>query len=259
MSTTTEAPLYAFTSTDRSEKIGELVGALAIAQSEIRAAEKDRENPFYKSSYSTLASVWAACRDHLGKNGIAVIQVPQLEGPSLYLYTWLAHKSGEWMRSRYPVNAVKNDPQGIGSAVTYARRYSLAAMVGVYSADEDDDGESAMGRDSKPAPKPAARMQKASDAVGTITGDGPSAAKPVESKPPEGETKPALATLKAELDAAREARDLAAIKVIAGKIAKQPKNIQQALIPVYNAAKNEVESATKSNGASGKGSAEVIV
>lgn len=133
---------------DRSESIGNLAGGLALAQSAIRAASKDRNNPFFKSDYATLASVWAACRDHLGKNGLSVVQMPQLEGERLFLDTWLVHKSGEWMKSRYPVNPSKNDPQGIGSAVTYARRYSLAAMVGVYSADEDDDGEAAMGRNA---------------------------------------------------------------------------------------------------------------
>jgi hypothetical protein len=250
------APLFSFHgAADRSESIGALVGALALAQSEIRAADKDRENPFYKSSYSTLASVWAACREQLGKNGIAVIQVPQLEGSAIVLYTWLAHKSGEWMRSRYPVNPAKHDPQGIGSAVSYARRYALAAMVGVYSADEDDDGEAAS---EHPRAKPAAKGAPAVKNGEVATGAGKSANGATEkpADPPKDDTssaKPSLGSLKAEIDAVRtssEPKDakLAALKAVGGKIAKQPKNIQQALIPVYNAAKAEIEKSSAANG-----------
>lgn len=261
MSTTTDAPTqFSFANPDRSEKFGELVGALAIVQSEIRAAEKDRENPFFKSSYSTLASVWAACRDHLGKNGIAVIQVPQLEGEKLFLYTWLAHKSGEWMRSRYPVNAVKNDPQGIGSAVTYARRYALAAMVGVYSADEDDDGEASVDH-PRAKPAPAVRNSEVAKTAARST-NGTQQEKPSESRPANSEAAPANAgsgfvALKAELAAVRSSSDskaakLAALKEVAGKIAKTPKNIQQALIPVYNALKASIEKMPESNGSAEK-------
>lgn len=126
----------------------------------MKSAAKSKENPFFKSHYADLPAVWEACRDALTKNGLAVIQTPQFEGESVWLETTLVHSSGQWMRSRYPVKPAKNDPQGVGSAITYCRRYALMAMVGVV-ADDDDDGEAAVGRTTgngqAKAPEPAKR------------------------------------------------------------------------------------------------------
>lgn len=129
---------------DQSEQINELATALAKAQARIANAAKDGENPHFRSSYATLASVWDACRAPLGENGLSVIQAMSDSERGFVLVTTLAHSSGQWMVSRYPVLPTKNDPQGLGSALTYARRYSLAAMVGV--SPSDDDGEAATGR-----------------------------------------------------------------------------------------------------------------
>lgn len=129
---------------DQSEQINELATALAKAQARIANASKDGENPHFRSSYATLASVWDACRAPLGENGLSVIQAMSESERGFVLVTTLAHSSGQWMVSRYPVLPTKNDPQGLGSALTYARRYSLAAMVGV--SPSDDDGEAATGR-----------------------------------------------------------------------------------------------------------------
>lgn len=124
-----------------SESIASLAGALAKAQAEIESAAKDRVNPHFKSKYATLASVWEACRSALSKNGVSVIQSPMADGNIVTVTTLLAHASGEWARSALSAAAVNATPQGIGSAVTYLRRYSLAAMVGVApDDDEDDDG-----------------------------------------------------------------------------------------------------------------------
>lgn len=128
----------------QSPDIAELAKALAGAQGSIGNAIKDSANPFFKSSYSSLASVREACQEHLSKFGIAVIQSPTFIDGAQYLCTTLAHSSGQWMRGFYPINPVKNDPQGVGSAITYARRYALAAMTGV--APEDDDGNAASGK-----------------------------------------------------------------------------------------------------------------
>jgi hypothetical protein len=126
-----------------SPTIGKLIMALAKAQGQIKAAPKDSDNPFFKSKYADLASVWDACREPLAKNGLAVIQRPNpTDGATVSLTTILAHESGEWIRGTLVMRPVKADPQGIGSCLTYARRYALSAMVGICS-EEDDDGNKA--------------------------------------------------------------------------------------------------------------------
>jgi hypothetical protein len=130
---------------ESSESINEIATALAKAQAEIEGASKDSLNPHFRSSYADLASVWDACHKALAKNSIAVVQQTQIYDGGLVLVTKLVHSSGQWFRSEYPINPVKSDPQGIGSAITYARRYSLMAMTGVAGRD-DDDGNAASGR-----------------------------------------------------------------------------------------------------------------
>ena len=125
----------------QSEQINELVTALSKAQQEIGPAYKDTVNPFFKSKYADLSSVWSACKQPLTKNGLAVLQTVEYKDERMFLVTTLAHSSGQWMRSCMPIISAKQDAQGIGSAITYMRRYSLAAMVGVTT--EDDDGNSA--------------------------------------------------------------------------------------------------------------------
>lgn len=124
---------------------GQLAAALALAQGEMLPAAKDAKNPFFQSKYADLSSVWESIRAVLSKNGLAVVQVIDLtpgEKPVQVLKTMLIHKSGEFITSQYLIQPAKNDPQGVGSAITYARRYALSALVGVV-ADEDDDGEAA--------------------------------------------------------------------------------------------------------------------
>ena len=150
---------------DRSESIKELAVALAKAQGLIGTAAKDTSNPFFHSNYADLASIWGVARKPLSENGLSVIQIPDIEGDSIILRTMLLHSSGEFILSQYKVNPMRqakdqgwvksDDPQSIGSALTYARRYALAAMVGIVAEEEDDDGEGAMGRGKKPEkPKP---------------------------------------------------------------------------------------------------------
>lgn len=142
---------------EHSSTIGAIMGALADAQGEVENAQKAGTNPFFNGNrYATLASIYDACRGALSKNGIAVVQAPFNAGNDIGVTTLLGHKSGEWMRSSLAVKPAKFDAQGAGSAITYLRRYSLAAMVGV--APEDDDGNAAsVGKpDVKPAAKTAA-------------------------------------------------------------------------------------------------------
>jgi hypothetical protein len=132
----------------QSENIAALSASLAKAQGQIEGAVKGKENPHFKSKYADLAAVWEACREALTANGLAVIQSP---GPiaegRLEMTTMLVHSSGEWIMGALTIPLGKVDAQAYGSAVTYARRYALAAFVGVSSA--DDDGNEA----AKAAPK----------------------------------------------------------------------------------------------------------
>lgn len=135
---------------NQSPTIGALAAALAKAQAAFKPAIKDASNPFFKSKYCDLSGALDAVRDALSVNGLAIVQSTDA-GEKMTLHTTLLHASGEWISSTYPITAVKQDPQGIGSAVTYARRYSLMALLGI--AAEDDDGEAAHGRTAKTATK----------------------------------------------------------------------------------------------------------
>jgi hypothetical protein len=129
-----------------SEQINELAVALNKAQADFMVAKKDAKNPFFKSKYATLNAVYEAVAEALLKNGLSVIQ--PIVGDAVE--TTLVHTSGQFITSACPIVCAKqNDPQAMGSAITYARRYSLASLLGVMT-DDDDDGEKAMAR---PAPK----------------------------------------------------------------------------------------------------------
>lgn len=130
---------------DRSEQINELNAAMAKAQGEIGPALKESVNPHFKQRYADFNSVWNACRGALSKNGLAVYQRVMPKEGAFLLETMLAHTSGQWISSFFPIVPQKNDSQGFGSALTYMKRYALASLVGV-SADVDDDAESAVGR-----------------------------------------------------------------------------------------------------------------
>src|SRR5688572_15377231 len=119
----------------KSESIAALAGALAKAQAEILGAKKDSENPFFKSKYADLAAVWDACRGPLTKNELSIVQTPRTEinekSTIIYVGTLLSHSSGEWISEELSAIPVKDDPQGIGSCITYLRRYALSAFTGV--------------------------------------------------------------------------------------------------------------------------------
>ena len=129
----------------QSESIANLAKALAIVQGKLTYAKKDSKNPFFKSNYADLESVWDACRDLLASNGLAVSQFPgsycEID-KSMSLTTILTHESGEWISNEMTLPVSKVDPQGAGSAITYMRRYALAAVVGVVQADDDANAAS---------------------------------------------------------------------------------------------------------------------
>lgn len=154
----------------QTESIAALSAALAKAQGQIEPAARDRENPFFKSYYADLASVWEACRGPLSANGLAVIQSPIDAGEGrVGLLTRLVHSSGEWISSEVSVRLVKDDAQGLGSALTYLRRYCLAACVGV-TATADDDGNAAVAPWRQRKPEPAAAVPIADRVRASIAG-----------------------------------------------------------------------------------------
>ncbi len=127
---------------NKSESIAALAAALAKAQGAMKGAVKDSANPFFKSKYADLASVVEAIRAAFSANGLSYIQTVEPHPDEVRVETTILHSSGEWISCGYlslPVS--KADAQGYGSALTYARRYSLSAAVGV--APEDDDGNAA--------------------------------------------------------------------------------------------------------------------
>jgi len=125
----------------RSETISELAKALTSFQGQMTAVKKDAVNPFYKSKYATLDTIWETVRKPLSENGLSVAQTMNLIEDKSVLETTLYHTSGEWISGIQLVNPTKSDPQALGSAISYARRYSLSAMLGIV-ADEDDDANS---------------------------------------------------------------------------------------------------------------------
>tara|TARA_Y100000310_G_C20453768_1_gene702029 strand:- start:55 stop:822 length:768 start_codon:yes stop_codon:yes gene_type:complete len=124
----------------QSTEINELAGALSLAQGEMNPAKKGASNPFFKSKYADLSEIIEATRYPLTGNDLSIVQYCE-DG---YVVTQLMHGSGQWIRGRLRITPKENTPQGIGSALTYARRYSWQMMCGLGA--EDDDGESAMGR-----------------------------------------------------------------------------------------------------------------
>lgn len=144
----TAAPAFSF-----SVACGDLFTALATAQKEIVGAIKDASNPFFKSKYADLSSVWDACHGPLNANGICIIQLPASDPKNpdvVTVTTVLGHSSGQWISCSLSLRPTKADAQGMGSAISYARRYTMAAITGV-SYIEDDDGNAA----SKPTFKPS--------------------------------------------------------------------------------------------------------
>jgi ERF superfamily len=126
----------------QSPEIDKLAAAIVAAQLQLLPAKKDSINPFFHSKYADLANVWEALAP-FRMEGIAITQAPA-DSPDGYiaLETQLTHSSGQWMRGHLKLRVAKDDPQGAGSAITYARRYMLGCMTGLVT-EADDDGNSA--------------------------------------------------------------------------------------------------------------------
>jgi len=210
----------------QSETIGALAGALAKAQAEIQGAVKDATNPHFRSRYADLSSVWDAIRAPLTKHGLSIVQAPTVnDAGSVLLKTTLMHSSGEWIASLYPINPIKADPQGYGSALTYARRYCLASIAGV--APEDDDGEAASGRAAPPSTMPT-NLPKVQTGRAMI--------------PPAGTVEKMRSLLEYEISTARDVADLHKIMEVnkphIDKLHEKAKGAFDTVMAAYNV-KNE--------------------
>jgi len=132
-----------------SDTLTKISPALVRAINAIEGVKKGADNPFFKSKYANLESVIEAAHGALEANGLAVMQGPgPMDGNCITLTTRLVHESGEWIETDFSLPAGKMDPQAAGSAITYARRYSLMAMLNMPAV--DDDGEASMPRSAKP-------------------------------------------------------------------------------------------------------------
>jgi hypothetical protein len=158
----------------KSESLTKLIPALIIAKGNFAPALKDKKNDHFGNAYVSLEGVLEATEDHLMDRGLVVVQNAEILGNENFLRTTLYHESGEYISSEYLLRPVKQDPQGYGSAMTYARRYCLMAILGI--APEDDDGNAASGVKSArevsfkapknaPAPAPIPLPAKSSDEI----------------------------------------------------------------------------------------------
>lgn len=151
-----------------SEEIKDLSAALAKAQGELENAAKNATNPHFRNNYADLATILNVVRPVLAKHGLAVSQHPAFCEGMVHVTTLLSHSSGQWMQSCVSSPVGKADAQGVGSAITYCRRYSLAAIAGI--SQEDDDGNAASRKEvkeEKPPVKLDTKLCKALDAAAT--------------------------------------------------------------------------------------------
>ncbi|HDR7640776.1 ERF family protein [Bacillus wiedmannii] len=138
---------------NKSETITELAKALVKFNLEVNKIAKDADNPFFKNNYATLDTIIDEIRPILSKHGLSIMQIPSGDGQNVTLKTLLLHESGEWLESdELTMKPVKNDPQAVGSCITYARRYSLAAFLSLNTGEDDDGNGATYGKD-KPKPK----------------------------------------------------------------------------------------------------------
>jgi len=135
---------------EHSETINQIAAAVIAAQGEMGSAKKTADNPFFKSKYADLAGVVETARPVLTRHGLGVVQSADCDGELAVVETLLVHTSGEWFKSRTVLKPTKADPQGMGSAVTYARRYAYMAIIGM--AAEDDGGNAASQPVNRQAP-----------------------------------------------------------------------------------------------------------
>lgn len=158
-----------FQVTQWSEAVDKIFPAIVQLHHDVKPATKDSVNPHFKSKYADLSSIDEATKEPLYKNGLAVYQSPFTLGNTAGVESTLLHTSGQFVRGRLALPVSKSDPQAIGSAITYARRYSKAAICGVTT--EDDDGHTAT--QGRPYQDPQRKPQQQPLAQQVAQGSGP--------------------------------------------------------------------------------------
>lgn len=143
----------------QSESIKEIYGALVKALGEISNPQKNAENPHFKNRYADLSSIIEMARPVLLAHGLAVIQGSETDGRKVTVKTRIIHLSGEWVENSVTMEAAGTDPQKIGSALTYGRRYGLSAILNI-AADDDDDGEANRGKPAQKTPQTSPKQDK---------------------------------------------------------------------------------------------------
>jgi hypothetical protein len=140
---------------NKSESLKNFAAAMCQFQGEVKNPPKSADNPFFKSKYTTLDTLIDTAKPLLQKNGLSYLQSCSGDGANIIVTTLLMHNSGEWIESDpLTLKADKATAQGAGSAITYGRRYALAAALGLAS-DEDDDGNGAEPQKQPQQSKPA--------------------------------------------------------------------------------------------------------
>jgi hypothetical protein len=144
-----------------SESLAKLAPALVAAMAQLENPPKTADNPFFKSKYAPLNATLDLIRPVLSEHGLCLLQSPLSVDGRPGVVSRIVHSSGEWIEGDpLTVTPQKDDPQGAGGAVTYARRYALEAMLGISGDDDDDANYSSGGHDNrahKPAPKSPAK------------------------------------------------------------------------------------------------------
>jgi hypothetical protein len=187
----------------------------------MRDAAKDATNPHFKSKYATLASVREAVTPSLTKHGLSVVQLFEPHGfEGVCIITVLMHSSGEWIQSKLVLPVAKKDPQGMGSAISYGRRYQLAAICGI-ATDDDDDANAAAGKpvEQKTPPAPAAQSSVDVDALVRALDDATNESEIARAELAVGRVKEKLS--KKELDRCIAARAHAVQRLVAKEAAAQ--------------------------------------
>ena len=148
---------------ERSDSIAKVAAALVGAQGELENVAKDAENPHFRNRYASLPAILDAVRPVLAKHGLAVIQFPtNTDDGRVGVETTILHASGEYLTHDFAVRLTKDDAQGAGSALTYCRRYSLAAVLAISQDDDDGNGAAAPAPQRRESPPPQ-RSTRSSD------------------------------------------------------------------------------------------------
>ncbi len=150
-----------------SETINELTTALAAAHLDIGTIPMNGTNPHFKSKYAKMSDIYSATNLPLAKNGLVISQGSSFDSGKVTVTTRLFHKSGEWIESELAMKPANELPQAVGSAITYARRYEVSAILSI-AAEEDDDAEAAQGRETDKEKELKETIKKQDDEIGKL-------------------------------------------------------------------------------------------